>query len=118
MNKSNPLEERSLQLAINCKKYSELLDEQKQYSQSNQFQRCSSSIGANIAEAQRAASRKDFVNKLRIASKELSETKYWLQLFKAIENYPETSELIKQTIEIEYILNTSIATAIRNGKNK
>ena len=118
MTKTNPLVDRSLQLAIHCKKYSEKLDALKQLSQSNQFQRSSSSVGANIAEAQRAASRKDFVNKLRIASKELAETKYWLQLFKESSNYPETTELFEILQNVEYMLNASIATAIRNGKKK
>jgi four helix bundle protein len=90
----------------------------KQFNQSNQFQRSSSSIGANIAEATRAASRRDFVNKLRIASKELSETQYWLKLFKASKDFPDTTELYKMSIEIEYMLNKSISTAIKNGRNK
>jgi four helix bundle protein len=38
------------------------------------------SIGANIKEALAAQSKKDFVAKLYIASKEASETEYWLEL--------------------------------------
>ncbi|MEE0153837.1 MAG: four helix bundle protein [Agathobaculum butyriciproducens] len=45
-----------------------------------QILRSGTSIGANIAEARFASSRKDFLNKLYIALKECSETQYWLQL--------------------------------------
>jgi four helix bundle protein len=118
MNDNSPLVSRALNFAIESKVYSDKLECMKQFNQSNQFQRSSSSIGANIAEATRAASRRDFVNKLRIASKELSETQYWLKLFKASKDYPDTAELYKMSIEIEYMLNKSISTAIKNGRNK
>ena len=38
------------------------------------------SIGANIAEANCACSRKDFLAKMHIAFKESAETAYWLEL--------------------------------------
>ncbi|MFA7420986.1 MAG: four helix bundle protein [Melioribacteraceae bacterium] len=47
-----------------------------------QLLRSGTSIGANVSEAQEAASRKDFINKLSIALKESRETEYWLKLFK------------------------------------
>ena len=47
---------------------------------SKQIYKCGTSIGANIAEAQRAQSTADFVAKMKIALKEASETQYWLQL--------------------------------------
>ena len=50
------------------------------YSLSNQLERSGTSIGANIAEAQRAQSTADFVAKMKIALKEANETQYWLQL--------------------------------------
>jgi four helix bundle protein len=46
----------------------------------SQLIRSSSSIGANFCEAQDAASKKDFVNKIYIAKKEANETKYWLRI--------------------------------------
>ncbi|MDP2038639.1 MAG: four helix bundle protein [Ignavibacteria bacterium] len=45
-----------------------------------QLLRSGTSIGANITEAQEAASKKDFINKLAIALKEAKETEYWLKL--------------------------------------
>ena len=48
----------------------------------NQLLRSGTSIGANIYEANYAASKADFVNKLQIALKECYETDYWLGIFK------------------------------------
>ncbi|REJ77616.1 MAG: four helix bundle protein [Acidobacteria bacterium] len=47
---------------------------------SKQLLRSGTSIGANIAEARGAVSRRDFSNKMAIAYKECLETKYWLDL--------------------------------------
>ena len=46
----------------------------------NQILRSSTSIGANIHEAQYAQGTKDFISKLEIAQKECYETEYWLEL--------------------------------------
>ena len=47
---------------------------------SKQLLRCGTSIGANVAEAQRGQSKADFVAKMSIALKEANETEYWLKL--------------------------------------
>ena len=47
---------------------------------SKQLLRCGTSIGANVAEAQRGQSRADFAAKMSIALKEANETQYWLRL--------------------------------------
>ena len=57
-----------------------LCEEKREYVLSKQFLRSGTSIGANIAEAQYAISRKDFLNKMYIALKECAETLYWLEL--------------------------------------
>ena len=54
----------------------------QEYVLSKQFLRSGTSIGANLAEAQYAASDSDFVNKLRISLKECSETLYWIDLLR------------------------------------
>lgn len=46
----------------------------------NQLLRSSTSIGANIHEAQYAQSTTDFISKLEIALKECFESEYWLEL--------------------------------------
>ena len=86
----------SIALYIKLKKENEFII-------SKQIMRFGTSVGANVEEAIAAQSRKDFINKLSIASKEARETKYWLRLL-------DKSELTKiqvkdYLIEIEHIIN-------------
>lgn len=62
------------------KMYQYLTNEKEEYVLSKQVLRSGTSIGANIAEAECASSKKDFAAKLYIAFKECSETRYWLEL--------------------------------------
>jgi len=64
------------------------------------------SIGANVAESQEAASKRDFINKLSIALKEARETEYWLKLLKesAIINEKEFVSLINDCVELIRLL--------------
>ncbi len=63
---------------IELKKW--LCEEHREYSIADQILRSGTSIGANIAESFDAVSLNDFSNKLSIALKECSETKYWLEI--------------------------------------
>ena len=47
-----------------------------------QLLKSGTSIGANVEEAMGGSSRKDFIQKLRIAYREARETLYWLKLLK------------------------------------
>lgn len=58
-------------------KLADFLDNLKHKVVANQILRSGTSIGANIAESEFAASNLDFINKLQIARKEANETKYW-----------------------------------------
>ena len=60
--------------------YRYLCDEKGEYVLSKQLLRSGTSIGANLAEAECAISRKDFLSKVYIALKECVETEYWLEL--------------------------------------
>jgi four helix bundle protein len=73
---------------------------------STQILRCGTSIGANIEEAMGGSSRKDFVQKLRIAYRETRETSYWLRLFKAsdILEHNLADSLLQDCNEIKKIL--------------
>lgn len=62
--------------------YKELSVAQREYVLSRQILRCGTSIGANVAEANQAQSRADFISKLSIALKEAVETEYWLGLLR------------------------------------
>ena len=84
-----------------------------QYILAKQLVRSATSIGANIHEANYAASKSDFVNKLQIALKECHESEYWLDLILSA-GYPdmqEVSVLIKECGSIRSILIKSINTA-------
>lgn len=73
--------EKSKRFAIRIVKlYKYLCDEKKEVVLSKQLLRSGTSIGANIAEANSAFSKKDFLAKMYIAFKECSESKYWLDL--------------------------------------
>ena len=57
-----------------------LLIEQKEFIISRQLLRSATSIGANVEEANAAQTKRDFIAKMAISSKEARETKYWLRL--------------------------------------
>ncbi len=62
--------------------YQFLCNERKEFVLSKQLLRSGTGIGANLAEAECAISKKDFLSKIYIALKECSETLYWLDLLK------------------------------------
>ena len=83
---SNPIEEKSFDFAVRIVKFVKWLkSETKEYELANQVLRSGTSIGANVAEAQYAQSKKDFASKMHIALKEAYETEYWLRLMVASE---------------------------------
>ena len=84
----------------------------------NQLLRCSSSIGANIHEANYAHGKPDFVAKLQISLKECYETEYWLELFvkSGILNRDTAIDLYNLCGTIRRILIASINTAKENAK--
>lgn len=80
---------------------------------SKQVLRSGTSIGANVAEAQQAQSRPDFIAKLSISLKETSETKYWLRLLNATDYLQESefTSLIANCNELEKLLVAILRTA-------
>lgn len=82
----------------------------------SQIVRSSTSIGANYAEANNAASKKDFRNKLYIAKKEAQETKHWLKMLAVAEPsfHEQITLLLKENHEICLILQ-SIANKVGDG---
>ena len=78
------IQDRSFRFAVRIVRLCKLLrTERKEHILSKQLLRSGTSIGANLAEAQHAQSRADFVSKLNIALKEAAETNYWLRLLHA-----------------------------------
>ena len=68
--------------------------------------------GANTEEASAAQSRKDFISKMSISSKEARETNYWLRLLRDSNlcDGIDYTELIKDSEEIIAILTSIVKT--------
>ena len=79
----------------------------------NQIVRSATSIGANIHEANYAASKADFINKFQIALKECYESDYWLGLFKDTKMITEEEyeDMFDKCSKIRRLLIASITTA-------
>ena len=77
----NAIFEKSFEFAVRIVKlYKYLTQEHKEFTLSKQLLKSGTSIGANVAEAQRGQSKADFTAKMCIALKEANETEYWLRL--------------------------------------
>ncbi len=110
----NIIETKSFNFAIRIVSlYKYLKDEKQEFVMSKQMLRSGTSIGANIAEAEEAQSKPDFVSKMNIALKETAETKYWLRLLNATDYLTdvEFDSIINDCIEVEKILNAIIKTS-------
>ena len=79
------------------------LKKENEFIISKQILRSATSVGANVEEAIAAQSRKYFIHKMSIGSKEARETKYWLRLLDK-SNLTSIS-MSTYLIEIEHILN-------------
>ena len=113
---NNIIEKKSFDFAVrivNLYKY--LIDNKKEFVMAKQLLRCGTSIGANVAEAEQAQSKADFISKLHISLKETGESIYWLTLLKRT-NLIEYNfdELLSLTEEIKRMLIASLNTAKEN----
>jgi len=111
----NAAVEKSFEFAVrivNLYKY--LVREHQEYTLSKQLLRCGTSIGANIAEAQRGQSKADFAAKMSIALKEANETQYWLKLLYRTE-FLSKSQYSSLNADVQELLG--ILTAICRTSN-
>ena len=81
-------------------------NEKKEFILAKQLLRSGTSIGANVAEAQKGQTKPDFNTKMNIALKEANETYYWLRLLYRTDylNEKEYKSLEKDVDEIIAIL--------------
>ncbi|MCR4615269.1 MAG: four helix bundle protein [Clostridiales bacterium] len=86
----------------------------------NQLLRSSTSIGANIHEANYASSKADFINKFQIALKECYETDYWIGVFyeAKILSKEEYETTFLMCSKLRKLLIASITTAKKNVKKE
>ena len=108
--RENKLADLSMDFAINALRLADEIE--GHYSLKNQFERCATSIGANIREANYAQSKPDFLSKLQIALKECYEAEYWLELFirSDILTEEKTSCLLHDCGELRRMLVSSVTT--------
>ncbi len=74
------VKEKSYQFALLIVRAVQPLRLRREFVLSAQLLRAGTSIGANIEEANAAQSKREFIAKMSIASKEARETHYWIRL--------------------------------------
>ena len=117
---ANVISDKSFAFAVRIVKLAKFLREKKEYELSSQILKSGTSIGANVQEAQRPQSDKDFLSKMHIASKEASETQYWLKLLHAADIISHESfiDIHKDIDEIIRILVSIVKTKENKIKNR
>jgi four helix bundle protein len=113
--KESIVQQKSFKFSLNIiSLYKELLKE-KEFIISKQVLRSGTSIGANIEEAQAGQSRKDFIAKMSISSKEARETKYWLRLLRESElTRINVNSLVLEVNELIKMLTSIVKTSQQN----
>ena len=114
--KENIIANKSLDFSLKIVKFCTILNEKKQFIISSQLLKSGTSIWANVYESQDAESRLDFIHKIKIASKEASETFYWLTLCERLESFEFLSEVFNELKQIRSILGKIITTSKKNLK--
>ena len=76
-----------------------------------QLVRAATSVAANYAEATDAESREDFIHKMKVALKELKESRVWLMFASRLPGSPDTARLLSESRELTLIFGKSVNTA-------
>ena len=112
----SPLIDKSLEFAtIIVLFYEEYAKSKKDTTIAKQLLRSATSVGANINEAIYGNSKADFISKLHISLKEVSESIYWLTLLRNTKLFDyDYDNAINLAEEIKRMLISSINTAKTN----
>ena len=117
--RDNLIQELTFTFSLNIIKLYQDLIKKNEYVISKQLLRSSTSIGANVAEALDAFSKRDFLYKMSIAKKEARETHYWLRL---LQESPiinkDISAYIVDIQRIMRILTSIVKTTTERLENK
>ena len=116
----NVVMEKALRFAVRIVRlYQYLSRTMNEYVMSKQLLRSGTSIGANIAEANEAFSKSDFIYKMSTALKECSETRYWIELLRRTDYLTEQqfASVMADCMELQKILTIIIKTARQNIRN-
>ena len=113
----NVVEEKSFEFAVKVIETAKAMRRvHKEYELTSQFVRSGTSVGANVCEAVKAQSRKDFISKMSIASKEANEVRYWIRLLKRTGYVDEKqgNELLVSAEELIRILTSIVKSSQEN----
>lgn len=113
------LREKSFHLAVRIVKLCKHLREKmKEFEISRQLFKSGTNPGAMVRESEYAQSGADFINKLEVAQKELSETKYWVELLYTTDylNELEKFSILNDVDEVMRLTTSSIKTRKANLK--
>lgn len=117
MKEDNLIIDKSFNFALEIIDLYKTLRNSNEFVISKQLLRCATSIGANVEEANAAQSKKDFIAKMSIASKESRETRYWLKLLNKSQLVElDFSSYLNHIDEIIRILTSIVKTAQLNQK--
>ena len=82
----------------------------------DQLLRSATSVAANYAEASEAESPADFVHKLKLAQKELKESRVWLLFATRIDPTRSVEALRQEAHELTLMISSSITAAQRRAQ--
>ena len=105
--------DKTINYSLEIIKYYEILNNEKKFVIAKQLLRSSTSIGANVVEAQNGESKADFLHKIKIAAEEAYEALYWLK-FEKSEGFKFELKYQKDLEEIIRILSKIIITSKNN----
>lgn len=111
MEKENIVVSKSIDFSLDIISYCESLESNRKFIIATQLLKSGTSIGANVHEAQNAESKVDFIHKMKIAAKEIEETKYWLLLCEKAPSYPFDIQLKSKIHELGLIIYKIISSS-------
>lgn len=106
--KKNVIQEKSFDFSMDIVNLYYQLLQKNEYVLSKQLLRSGTSIGANVEEALGAATKKDFLYKMKLAYKESRESHYWLKLLKLNNDIPDI--FFSKLEEINKILSSIVVS--------
>ena len=107
--KHSHLDERTIQFGMLCMWVCEQLP--KDYAGKNiadQLFRSSTSVAANYAESSEPESDADFIHRIKIAMKELKESRVWLRFAREMLKDPYIDDVVDETVEIQRMMGASL----------
>jgi four helix bundle protein len=114
LNEFKKIDERTFEFALLIIETYKFLTKKNEYVLSRQLLRSGTSIGANVQEAQAAQSKKDFISKMAVASKESRETNYWLRLLNKsgyLSDFEKREAIFSEILSLTNILTKIVKTS-------